>query len=94
MAVAMTGFAQRAVVKDAVKKTSVTVEKPSALRQINGDAAQGIQFTMPEHMVNAAKATNEYEEYQAMTTNYDLQSNSALGNRVAFWPRPYKSLTH
>lgn len=86
MAVAMTGFAQRAVVKDAVKKTSVTVEKPSALRQINGDAAQGIQFTMPEHMVNAAKATNEYEEYQAMTTNYDLQSNSALGNRVAFWP--------
>ena len=84
MAVAMTGFAQRAVVKDAAKNASATAQKRSELRQIDGSAVQGIQFSMPQNMVNA-RSLDDFEEYIAMTTNYDLQSNSALGNRIATW---------
>lgn len=82
MAVAMTGFAQMPVVNDVVKNQTVTVQKPSDLRISDGSAAQGIQFTMPEHMTQ----TRDYETFESMVTNYDLQSNSALGNRIAVWP--------
>jgi hypothetical protein len=83
MAVAMTGFAQKAVVKDGVKNQNVTVQKPSALRISDGSAVQGVQFTMPEHMTQTSR---DYETLESMITNYDLQSNSALGNRIAVWP--------
>ena len=86
IAVAMTGFAQRPVIKNEVKKMTGTVQKPSELRVIDGSAAQGIQFTMSQHMVNASRSLDDFEEFQTMTTNYDLQSNSALGNRIAAWP--------
>ena len=86
MAVAMTGFAQRAVVKDAAKNASVTTQKRSELRQNDGSAVQGIQFNMPQNMVNANRSLEDFDEYTAMTTNYDLQSNSALGNRIVAWP--------
>lgn len=86
MAVAMTGFAQRAVVDNAAKNASVTTQKRSELRQIDGSAAQGIQFSMPQNMVNANRSLDDFDEYEAMVTNYDLQSNSALGNRIAVWP--------
>ena len=83
MAVAMTGFAQRALVKNEVKNQSVTVQKPNALRVSDGSAVQGIQFTMPEHMT---QTNRDFESFETMITNYDLQSNSALGNRIAVWP--------
>ena len=83
MAVAMTGFAQMPRVNDAVKNQNVTVQKPSALRVSDGSAVQGVQFTMPEHMTQTSR---DYEQFETMTTNYDLQSNSALGNRIAVWP--------
>ena len=86
MAVAMTGFAQRAVVDNAAKNASVTTQKRSELRQIDGSATQGIQFSMPQNMVNANRSLDDFDEYEAMVTNYDLQSNSALGNRIAVWP--------
>ena len=84
MAVAMTGFAQRA--NDAAKNVSMTAKKPAAARQIDGSAAQGIQFSMPQNMVNTSRSLDDFDEYQIMTTNYDLQSNSAIGNRIATWP--------
>ena len=86
LAVSMTGFAQRVAVNPAAKNATVTVQKPSALRQIDGSAAQGIQFAQPESMPQVVRQTNGLEEASTMTTNYDLQSNSALGNRVATWP--------
>ena len=85
MAVAMTGFAQRAVVKDAAKNASATTQKRSELRQIDGSAVQGIQFNQAQNMVNANRSLDDFDEYQAMTTNYDLQSNRSLGNRIATW---------
>ena len=86
MAVAMTGFAQMKGVSPEAKKASVTRQKPSAVRTIDGSAAQGIQFNMPQNMVNnASRGTEDFDEYLTMTTNYDLQSNSALGNRIATW---------
>ena len=93
MAVGMTGFAQRVVVKDAAKNASATAQKRSELRQSDGSAVQGIQFNMPQNMVNASRSLGDFDEYQAMTTNYDLQSNSALGNRIATWPDGCASFT-
>ncbi len=86
LAVAMTGFAQRVTVSNQVKNASATAEKPSALRQVDGSQAQGIQFNMPENMTQAPRSNRYSEEFTTMTTNYDLQSNSALGNRIAVWP--------
>jgi hypothetical protein len=86
MAVAMTGFAQRVAVSNDVKNASATAQKPAAVRQIDGSAVEGIQFSMPQNMVNANRSLDDFDEYQAMTTNYDLQSNSAIGNRIAVWP--------
>ena len=94
MAVATTGFAQVKSVSPEAKKASVTRQKPSAVRTIDGSAAQGIQFNMPQNMVNnASKGLEDFDEYQAMTTNYDLQSNSALGNRIATWADGSASFT-
>ena len=83
MAVAMTGFAQRATVNPAAKTATVTVQKRSAERISDGSAVQGVQFTMPEHMTQTSR---DFESFETMITNYDLQSNSALGNRIAVWP--------
>lgn len=85
MAVAMTGFAQRATVSNAAKNANATAQKRSELRQIDGSAVQGIQFNMPQNMVNANRSLDDFDEYTTMTTNYDLQSNSSLGNRIATW---------
>ena len=90
MAVAMTGFAQKNV-RDA-KNITMTAQKPSAVRQIDGSAAQGIQFNMPQNMVSN-RSLEDFDEYIVMTTNYDLQSNSALGNRIAVWPDGCASFT-
>jgi len=78
LAVAMTGFAQRNF-----SNATKTAQKPSAQRVIDGSAIEGIQFEMPQHMVQVSR---EREEWGTMTTNYDLQSNSALGNRMTSWP--------
>lgn len=84
LAVGMTGFAQK--FDKAAKSITATAQKPSAVKVSESTQAQGIQFNMPEHMVNANRSLDDFEEFQAMTTNYDLQSNSALGNRIAVWP--------
>ena len=86
LAVAMTGFAQRAVVNNAARNASATTQRPSQLRQIDGSAIQGIQFSMPQNLVSVNRSLDDFDEYTVMTTNYDLQSNSALGNRIAVWP--------
>ena len=86
LAVSMVGFAQRAVVNNSAKNATATAQKPSAVRAINGSAVEGIQFDMANTMVNANRDGEFYEEFTTMTTNYDLQSNSALGNRIAVWP--------
>ena len=84
LAIGMTGFAQKALVKDAYKNVTATMERPSGFRVSDGSAIQGIQFAMPEHMTQAQN--REINEFTTMITNYDLQSNSALGNRIAVWP--------
>ena len=64
MAVAMTGFAQRA--NDAAKNVSMTAKKPAAARQIDGSAMQGIQFTTAQTMVNATREGENFQEFNAM----------------------------
>ena len=83
MAVAMTGFAQKANFQVGKNVTGTT--KRVTERVIDGSAVQGIQFNMPQNMVNANRSLEDFEEFSAMTTNYDLQSNSALGNRITTW---------
>ena len=82
LAVGMTGFAQKAVMNKAAKNTTVTAKKPSALRVSDGSAVNGQQFNPVQHMVSTNR---DYYEEETMVTNYDLQSNSAIGNRIATW---------
>lgn len=80
-------FAQRTSVSNDAKNISFTAEKASAERISDGTQANGMSFTMPQSIVKSAPRTaDQYEEMEAMITNYDLQSNSALGNRIATWP--------
>ena len=81
-------FAQkRATVSKEVKNISVTAEKPSAARVADASAAQGVTFAKPQSIVATSMRDGEnYEEFESMVTNYDLQSNSAVGNRIAVWP--------
>ena len=84
----VSAFAQRANVSKAAKDFSVTVQKPSAERIVDASAVQGIQFQMPKTVMSSRATAEEgqFTEYESMVTNYDLQSNSALGNRIAVWP--------
>lgn len=79
MAIAMTGYAQR---NSELSKISVTREKPSAVRSMGVAEIEGLKFENPS-LPRANSASNL--DYPIMMTNYDLQSNSALGNRIATW---------
>ena len=83
LAVGMTGFAQR--VNQAHKSVTVTCPKPSPVMVKDGAQTPGRQFNMPEQRAFTPQRDTELEESLIMTTNYDLQSNSALGNRIATW---------
>ena len=85
VALGMSGFAQRANVSKEIQNQSVTAKKPSALRISDGSQAQAMHFNTTPNMVSTRNA-EDFEEFITMTTNYDLQSNSALGNRIAVWP--------
>ena len=83
--ISVVGYAQRPTVSEAMKNLSFTVEKPSSIKTIDGSSIPGLQFNHPESIFKAPRISRETSEYQVMTTNYDLQSNSALGNRIATW---------
>lgn len=90
VAVCMSGFAQRqkATLSKELKNQSVTVQKPSDLRISDGSQAQASQFSPVQTIVNnSAKDDSEWGSWGiAIESYYDLQSNSALGNRIATWP--------
>ncbi len=84
MAIAMTGFAQKA--NFSVGKNVTATQKRVTEKVSDGSAIQGLQFNMPHNMVSTSRSLEDFTEYETMTTNYDLQSNSTLGNRIAVWP--------
>lgn len=87
LAIGMTGFAQRASHNFKVGKDIVRTAQRNVERVVDGSEANPIQFTMPERMVtNTRDVFNDFEDFEIMSSNYDLQSNSALGNRIAVWP--------
>lgn len=81
----LNGFAQKTI-NERNKSICFTVPKPSQARVFDGSQNPGMQFNMPEPMVKENRSFDEFQEFQTMTTYYDLQSNSALGNRIAVWP--------
>ena len=83
LAVGMIGFAQKA--NQAYKSMTVTCPKPSPVMIKDGAQTPGQQFNLPEHRTFTPQRDTQLEESCVMTTNYDLQSNSALGNRIATW---------
>ncbi len=86
-AISMTGFAQRnAQMRKDAKNVMGTAMKRSELRISDGSQAQGTQFTMSQTPVVSSRDLGDFEEFESMITNYDLQSNSAIGNRIAVWP--------
>ena len=86
LAVGMTANAQ---VKASYKK-SEAYKTPVLTRipELQGkDNAVDMNFTPAEVMTKVANhnAAKDYEEWETMTTIYDLQSNSMIGNRIAVW---------
>lgn len=88
-------FAQKANVSNEAKSFTLTVQKPSAERISDGSAMEGVTFNMPQSVMMASTRDSEeqFEEFPVMMTNYDLQTNSALGNRIAVWPDGAASFT-
>lgn len=83
LAMGMTSFAQKTIVKktDAMKQSVTT--RVLNLNEVETPAMNFQSEVMPKAAtVNSSKG---FEEWTTMTTNYDLQTNSALGNRVATW---------
>ena len=86
LAVGFTGFSQRAM----IKKTEIS--KQSVLTSVQ--ARQGLEESsqstndLTPYLVrpSVSNKTRSMEEHTTMTTYYDLQTNSALGNRIAVWP--------
>ena len=88
LAVGMTAFAQQKV---AFNKKSDAFKTPvlTKVQDLQGkDNAAVMSFAPNEVMTKAAthNAVRGHEEWETMTTIYDLQSNSMLGNRIATWP--------
>lgn len=87
LAVGMTATAQ---VKAAFKKGEAF--KTPVLTKIQDaqgkDLAPVMNFAPTEVITKAAthNAAKGYDEWETMTTIYDLQSNSMIGNRIATWP--------
>ena len=80
-------IAQKANIDKSGKNIKVTVSVPSQERISDGSAVEGMTFTMPTNMMSASyRSEDDFEEYESMVTNYDLQSNSTIGNRIAVWP--------
>ena len=84
MAVALTGFAQKVTLKKSdLSKQSVK----TSVRELKGNETPALSFeqeVLPK--ASTSRSLRGYSEYNIMITNYDLQTNSALGNRIASWP--------
>ncbi len=85
----MVGFAvqaQNGYVKLTNPKVNQSV-KASILDRID-PVVEEMEFTPETTIVSATtiKGANGMEETNVMTTKYDLQSNSSLGNRLIMWP--------
>jgi len=90
LAVGMTSaFAQvkpnfKAFKKSDAYKTSVSAK----VQDLKGREAAPASFAPTEAITRAAvhHAAKGFDEWETMETFYDLQSNGALGNRIAVWP--------
>ena len=86
LAVGMTAFAQQKVAykKGDAFKTPVLTR----VQDLQGkDNATVMDFTPAPAITRAAthNAAKGIDEWETMTTQYDLQSNSMIGNRIAVW---------
>lgn len=85
--VGMAGFAQVRTNSENAKKNQLTHVKTNDGTEISPAAAYAPSAVLP------SVTSTQIREHQiivdlmsTMTTNYDLQSNSAIGNRIAAWP--------
>lgn len=89
VAISMGGFAQKFNDK-AMKSFVKTAQKPSEVMVGREAAPASMTFTAPQNMVSVRpehyRDGGTYEDWSTMETKYDLQSNSAIGNRIAVWP--------
>ena len=83
LAIGMMGFAQVPAKKSDVANTPVLTHVKTAIEAET--PAQSFNFEAMTRIA-AQRDTDTLLEFETMMTNYDLQSNSALGNRIAVWP--------
>ena len=87
LAIGMMGFAQVRTDKGDIAKTSVLRH----VKSVAGNETTSVSnFAQPQVMTRVAAQTRDADtlmEFETMISDfYDLQSNSALGNRMAQWP--------
>ncbi len=87
LAIGMTGFAQKSPVKKSAIVNQASVHT-RVMNNIKETATQPMSFENTEVLPKAsiARSGRAFTEYNTMTTKYDLQSNSSIGNRIAVWP--------
>lgn len=74
--------------KAPVKKTDLAKQSVLTSVQANaGNEVSNLNFVPQNNLPKATsnRQTRAFEEFTTMTTGYDLQSNSAIGNRIALW---------
>jgi BNR/Asp-box repeat. len=84
LTVGMTGFTQRII----VKKGDFAKQKVLAsVINYNEQETPAMNFQSSDILPKASRSrsTRSYDEFSTMITQYDLQTNSSLGNRIALW---------
>lgn len=86
LAFGATTFAQKAYEKMNHPKVNESVE--TSVVQPKDPAIEAADFTPPSNMVQVqtTKSSMNYDETHVWTTQYDVQSNAAISNRVYQWP--------
>lgn len=86
LAFGATTFAQKSYVKMSHPKVNESVE--TSVVQPKDPAIEAADFTPPSNMVQVqtTKSSMNYDETHVWTTQYDVQSNAAISNRVYQWP--------
>lgn len=96
LAVGMTANAQ---VRAAFNKKAKAFKTPvlTKIQEPQGkDNVVDMSFTPTDVITKAAahNAAKSYDEWETMTTIYDLQSNSMIGNRIAVWEDGTAAVTY
>lgn len=86
LAIGMMGFAQVPVKKGDISKIPTLTKVKSRIDAQPVNTPNNFNHEVMTKVAAHRDGNDTIEDWETMMTNYDLQSNSALGNRIAMWP--------